>query len=710
MHLDNDCGRWLELWNLVFMQFNQAEDGTRLPLPKPGVDTGMGLERIASAVQGTPVNFDNDLFRAALDHLQILLGDSEEERANKFVGYRVIADHGRAATFLLADGVLPGNVGPGYVLRMIIRRAARFGRKIGFDRPFMADVADVFIDQMAHVYPELRTRREHVLSSLTLEEDRFTRTLDSALAQLEGIVEDLGRSARSEVPGEIAFNLYATHGLPLEITRDVVQEFGLTVDDEGFNRARDAHAAASGAGAFGQYEVGNTNYHELLVKLTEPGGPLLESVDNDPYSGRSMESEIVAILHKETTVQRAVAGQEIEVVTAATPFYVEAGGEVSDIGYLTVSQTNAKVKIEDMREPVPGLAIHLGRVVRGELEPGQVALLEVDNDRRMDIRRNHTATHILHRELRAHLGAHVLQAGSLVAPDRLRFDFTHGQALDRQQLTAIETDINRAILTNYPVTARFMGRNEAIDEGAMALFGEKYDDVVRTIQIGPNDPERPYSFELCGGLHVRETAEIGLFRFVSEGAVGAGTRRVEAVTGRAALALISARLDLLDEIADWLGSPIGELDTRVDTLLGDNRRLSKELQRLQRQVARTHFEWLLAKIQDVNGVKVLAARVDVDKPEGLREMADWFRDKVGTGAAVFATVSRGKPLLVATVTDDLIARGVKAGHIVSQAAKIVGGDGGGRANLAQAGGGDEEKLEEALATVPSLVHSMLTDE
>lgn len=700
--LDNDCDRWLEVWNLVFMQFDQAEDGTRTLLPKPGVDTGMGLERITSVVQQTPVNYDNDLFSPAMDMVQELLGDQDQDRANKYVGYRVIADHGRAATFMIADGVRPGNTGAGYVLRMVIRRAARFGRKIGFTEPFLAHVASVYIDQMGAAYPELQQRREHILRTLIQEERKFARTVDSGLAQLDSIVAQMRESGSTDIPGEVAFNLYATFGLPLEITRDVVKELGLTVDEPGFVQARDTHAEKSRSGGFGQYETGANVYADTLQELVT-SGVLEEGVEYDPYLGSEIESEVVAIFRSGQRVQVAESGEKVEVVTAVTPFYVEAGGEVSDTG--VVIGSDSRFHVNDTRKPVSGLVIHIGVVENGRLEVGQSVRLRVDDDRRWDIRRNHTATHILHKELRAHLGMHVQQAGSLVAPDRLRFDFTHEQGVDKETLAKIEAHINEAILANQQVTITYMGQKEAVDAGAMALFGEKYGDVVRTVRIG--DPNQPYSYELCGGLHVRETAEIGSFRFVSESAVGAGVRRVEAVTGHGAAVYVAQRLDTLERVADKLNAPVGELESRLETMLAEHRAMQKELEKLQRESAKSQFDALLAQVQQVNGANVLAAQVQVPHADGLREMADWFRDKVGSGTAVFGTIVNDKPLIVATVTDDLIKRGVKAGDLVREVAQMVGGGGGGRPNLAQAGGRDASKLPEALTAVAGLVEKAL---
>ena len=717
---------YVEVWNLVFMQFERQKDQSLVPLPHPSVDTGMGMERLVRVIQGVESNYDTDLFTPVLSRVQQLLGDSDAQRAANYVGYRVIADHGRAATFLIADGVQPGNTGAGYVLRMIIRRAARFGRKIGFHEPFLGEVAQVYIDQMGDNYSELRQRRDLILHTLRREEERFNRTLDKALLHLDELVDDLHRRGEKQIPGDVAFNLYATYGLPLEITRDVAgEQHGMTVDEKGYNAAREAHALASGSGAFANYVVGANVYSDVLRALID-GGDLDESgVDYDPYSGASLETTILALISDGQRSDAARAGQRVEVVTAATPFYVEAGGEVSDTGRIT-TPGGVEMRVDDTRRPVPGLIIHSGQITAGELKPGDMALLEVDRARRADIRRNHTATHLLHRELRAHLGPHVAQAGSLVAPDRLRFDFTHDKAVDRETLGRIEAAVNEAILVNYPVNVAHMGQKEAIQAGAMALFGEKYGDIVRTITVG-EDPlpnplpggegirtggegnGAPYSFELCGGLHVDETGEIGLFRFTGEEAVGAGVRRVEAMTGRGAYHFVAERLNLLDRLAGKLNAPVAEVEQRLEALLEHDRAVERELDVAGRRLARGQFDVLLGGLMQVKGAHVLAAQVDVPNVERLREMADWFRDRVSSGAAVLGAVSDGKPFLVATVTDDLIARGLKAGDLAREVAKIVGGSGGGRPNMAQAGGRDPERLADALAAVAGLVDAALKD-
>lgn len=705
---NEDMETYLEIWNLVFMQYEAMADGRLQPLPRPSVDTGMGFERLVRVIQNGDSNYDTDLFLPAMDRIQALLGDSAAQRAEKYVGYRVIADHGRAATFLIADGVRPGNTGAGYVLRMIIRRAARFGRKLGFHEPFLGEVAQVYIDQMGDSYPELRLRRDLILHTLEREEERFNRTLDNGLLQLDQILDDLHSRGEKEIPGDVAFNLYATYGLPLELTRDeALEQHGMTVDEAGFNAAKAQHALDSGTGAFGVYDTGKAIYSELLTTLIQHGTLDQSGVDYDPYSGSSLESYVLGIIVDGERETAGHPGQTVEVITGATPFYVEAGGEVSDNGWIRVPGTDTAVRVDDVRRPIPGLIVHVGEVVAGQLKEGQLARLEVDRARRSDIRRNHTATHLLHRELRAHLGKHVTQAGSLVAPDRLRFDFTHDAAVDKETLDRVEAAVNEAILSNLPVSIAFVGRKEAIEKGAMALFGEKYGDIVRTITIGGEPGENAYSFELCGGLHVGETGEIGLFKFVGEEAVSAGTRRVEALTGHGAYALITERLNLLNSLAQRLHVPLDDLESRLDSILAENRSLARELDQVNRRLARNQFDELLDNIATVDGVEVLAAQVQVGGMDGLREMADWFRSRGGSSAAVLATLSDGKPQMVVTVSDDLVGRGIKAGDVAREIAQIVGGNGGGRPNMAQAGGRDADKLPEALEAFRSYMADKL---
>ena len=695
--LNNDADSaesFLEIWNLVFMQYETDSSGNTYPLPKPSIDTGMGLERITRIVQNARNNYETDLFKPALTKVQALLGDDDEKQLQHYIGYRVIADHGRAATFLISDGVIPGNTGAAYVLRMVIRRAARFGRKIGFTAPFLAEIAQTYIDEMGEAYPELRRNASFIKRTITLEEERFARTLDNALTHLEEIVAELKADGKTQLAGDVAFDLHATYGLPIEITRDLAQEQQLTIDEAAFQIAKTRHATASGAGAFGQYEVGANLYANLLEQWIKDGTLPASGIDYDPYHGATGEGVIIGLIRDGKEVDSAESGQKVEIVTTATPFYVESGGEVSDTG--VIESESGMIRIDEMAKRGAGFIVHSGEVISGTIRVGELAQLTVDDQRRADIRRNHTATHLLHKALRTTLGTHVTQQGSLVAPDRLRFDFSHSEAVSDEQLAEIEQAINEAIVANYTVSIESMPKEQAVGAGAMALFGEKYGDVVRTVQI---DQRGRHSFELCGGLHVGQTGEIGSFRVMGESSVASGVRRLEAVTGRAAQQFVADQLDLLQQLARQLNVKTEELPQKVEALSAENKRLQKSLEQLKRAQAKQQFETLIAQIQVVNGVSVLVAEVDSADGELLREMSDWFRNRIPSGVIALASIQEEKPIFVASVSQDLIQRGIKAGEIVQMMGKLTGGGGGGRPNLAQAGGRDVAKLPEAIASV-----------
>jgi alanyl-tRNA synthetase len=711
--VNGDCPRYLEFWNLVFIQYDRDAGGKLQDLPAKHIDTGMGMERVATMSQQVRANYETDLFLPILRRVQEMLGHSDKQAQENWIPYRVIADHGRSITFLVGDGVIPSNEGRNYVLRMILRRAARFGRKIGFAGPFLGEVAQVIIDHYGDHYDELRRRRDFILNVIRQEEERFQRTLDTGLSLLDALVSELRREGTTTIPGSEAFRLYDTYGFPLDLTRDVAAEHGFAVDEPGFRAALEEQRARARASqqfvAAGSEEL--DIYRQLAEEFRMAGRLGPDGVEHVYEDTVELESVILAILRDGQRVSRASEGDAVEVVLAATPFYLESGGQVSDTGLLArydedEDEPRWEIEVTDMRQPVPGLIVHSGEVVLGQVRVEDPAWALVDVGRRMDIARNHTATHLLHSELRYILGEHVQQAGSLVAPDRLRFDFTHGAMLTQEELDDVEQSVNDAILANYPLEIGHSGYQEAVAAGAMALFGEKYGDQVRVIKIGL--PEEPFSQELCGGTHVTQTGEIGMFRIVSESSVGAGVRRIEAVTGRAAQALVQKRLGVLDAAATHLGSSAEEVDRAVLRLLGELHDQQKEIAHLRRQLARLEFEAILNQVQQVNGVQVIAARVDATDAETLREMTDWLRSRLGSAVVVLGAVIEGKPNFVAAVTDDLVARGIKAGDLIKQVARIVGGGGGGRPTLAQAGGRDPNRLGEALESVPSAVTGLLS--
>ncbi|MBL7064521.1 MAG: alanine--tRNA ligase [Anaerolineae bacterium] len=710
--VNGDCERFVELWNLVFIQYNKDADGTLRPLPAKHVDTGAGFERLVAVLQGLDSNYQTDLFMPIIRRVQEMVGHADAEVTENIVAYRVIADHGRAVTFLIGDGVLPGNEGRNYVLRMILRRAARFGRKLGFIQPFLSEVAKVVIEIMGPFFPELTSRRQFILTTITQEEERFLRTLDLGLARLDEVLAGLEKKDEKVVPGDAVFRLYDTFGLPLEITRDVAEERGLSVDEAGYREALDEQRRR--ARQVESFEAPDqealVRYQEVLEELQKQGYLGKDGVEHDPYAATELETRVAAILRGGEVVKSAKEGDQIEVVLPATCFYVESGGQVSDTGFIASYPPEEEepiweIKVQDVRRPIPGLIVHIGVITKGRPRVGDVVWAVVDYEQRMDIARNHTATHLLHSELRYVLGEHVQQAGSLVAPDRLRFDFTHPAMLTQDELDAVSRSVNDAILVNYPLDVTEEGYRHAVSEGVLAFFGEKYGDIVRVVRTGW--PGEPFSQELCGGTHVNGTGEISLFHIVSEEGVGAGVRRIEAVTGRVAVELVERQLGILRNAAAYLGVSADEVDRKVLGLLDELQAARKEITRLQKQLARREFETLLEQVQSVAGVSLLSARVSAPSMEVLREMTDWFRDRLGSGVVVLGTVLGGRPAFVAAVTSDLVKRGVDATELVRAMARIVGGGGGGKPSLAQAGGRDPSRLNEALRRVSHMLEETL---
>mgnify|MGYP000890132337 FL=1 len=711
--LDNDCNRWLEIWNLVFMQYNMGADGSLSELPAKGVDTGLGLERVAAILQAGETNYDTDLFLPLMDKVQALLEHSDAQRAEHMVPYRVIADHTRAITFMVADGILPANEGRGYVLRLLLRRAARFGRMIGFADPFLSQVADVLIDSMGAHYTELPSRRDYILQVIHQEEERFQQTLSTGLTRLAELAGALKDEGATEVPGEEAFRLYDTYGFPIDLTVEVAQEAGLGVDMDGFRsamqeqrqRARAAQTFAAGAPEL-------ERYRKLLDRLVRSGALPETGTERLHLDTTFVETQILAFVTEDQEVASVVEGDHVGVVLRQTPFYVESGGQVTDTGIVAVYASDdldvepiAAIEVDDVRAPVGGLPIHWGEVVRGRLEVGQPVWAMVDYERRMDLARNHTATHLLHSELRFTLGQHVQQAGSQVTAERLRFDFTHSGMLTQEELTQVEQLVNEAILADYPVDCEVKAYREAVDGGAMALFGEKYGDEVRVVSIGEGGND--FSKELCGGTHVERTSQISLFHIVSEGSVGAGVRRIEAVTGRAALNLVMERMRAVEGAATFLGTKPEEVDRRVLQLMERVQALEKETTALQRQASTARLAGALQSVVEVEGVKVLATQVEATDVDAMREMTDYLRDRLETGVVILGAVIDQKPAFVATVSKDLVERGLSASRLVKDVARVVGGGGGGRDTMAQAGGKDPSKVAEALASAAGLIESAL---
>ncbi|HKG55274.1 MAG TPA: alanine--tRNA ligase [Anaerolineales bacterium] len=725
--VNGQCTRYLELWNNVFIQYNLFDDGRLEPLPAKHVDTGMGFERIVSVLQGVDSNYKTDLFTGSLDVLRSLTGHSEEQMNADFTPYRVVCDHARAAAFLIADGVVPGNAGRNYITRMIIRRGARFGTKIGLREPFLAKVAEAVIAEYGSFYPELVKSRGAILDNLTREEIRFARTIESGTAQLENLLSELRASNQTTLDGHRAFDLYATFGLPFEISRDIAREQGLDVDEEGFKAAREEHSLASGGGkAMGKTGGEDAEFFAGILKELQKHKKLGErGVDYDPYTSPRVEGEVLALITAGgRSVESVSFGDHVQVVLPKTGFYIESGGQVDDTGYIrsfggSTAETNWEIEVTGVRRASAGMIVHIGEVISGQPRVGDLAVAEVDVSRRHDIMRNHTATHLLHAALHQVLGEHARQAGSLVAPDRLRFDFNHPEAMTPEQIERVEQIVNDAVAADMEVIPKLKAREDAIAEGAMALFGEKYGETVRTITIIPpasvgtlEETETvihplavmeklpKYSYELCGGTHLERTSDVGAFLIVSEGSAAAGVRRIEAVTGRGAYELIARRFKLLKHTAAIVKSSIEEVPLKVESLQDEVADLKKELASLRAQQALSMMDSQLSSVQKIQDVNVLAMQIPNSDMETLRKLTDKFREKYPTdGIAVLASGST----VISAVTNDIVLRGIKAGDLIT----AIGGRGGGRPTMAQGNLPDAAMMNDAMSKVAKVVEEKL---
>jgi alanyl-tRNA synthetase len=679
-----ECDRYLEVWNLVFMEFNRDESGRMTPLPKPSIDTGMGLERIAAVIQGADSNYETDLFMPIIREIEVLAGHRFKESPEMDVSMKVVADHSRAAAFLIGDGVLPSNEGRGYVLRRILRRAIRYGRTLGLTRPFLHQTAQKVSQVMNTAYPELSEADAYITNIIKSEEERFLATLDTGLRVLEDALDALRAQGVSQVPGDLVFKMYDTYGFPVDIIQDIVRDDRMSLEMKSFEAAMEQQRLRS--------RRERTSYPE-----GSPYGKLsAQGIKTDflGYEGTRSDAKVLMIVRQGKEVEQAAAGEEIELVAARTPFYGEAGGQVGDRGRIYGQGFEMEV-LDTVKDP-NNIIIHKGRVLRGEISPGQTVTLAVDEDRRVAIAKNHTVTHILHAVLRQVLGDHVKQAGSLVAPDRLRFDFTHFAAIDEEKLQEIETLVNDQIQQNIPLEIEEMVAEEAFKTGATALFEEKYGDSVRVVAM------EEFSKELCGGTHTEQTGDIGLFKIVSEGSVAAGVRRIEAVTGTVALGLAQKAFHTLNALAETLKTKPDEVTDRVQKMMAHQKALEKELAAIKVKAQAEASDQVLSDIQVVDGVSVLAQEVSADTPAELRDMADNLKAKIKSGIIVLGSKANGKVLLVAIVTKDHLEK-YHAGRILKKVAAVVGGGGGGRPDMAQAGGSKPEKLTEALAAVYEIV-------
>ena len=686
-----DCDRFLELWNLVFMQFNRDASGKQSPLPKPSIDTGMGLERIAAVMQQVRSNYATDLFRPLISHIETLSHRTYGSTHRHDTSMQVIADHLRAITFLINDGVLPSNEGRGYVLRRIIRRAARHGRRLDLNNPFLFDSCKVVTRVMQEAYPELLDSQTYVATIVRAEEERFSETLDSGLKILQEEIKTLTEKKEHRLPGELAFKLYDTYGFPLDLTADIAREEGLTVDETGFNHAmQDQKQRARRA-----WKGSGDNVTDGIFKQLSASGR--KSIFTG-YEQTAATSPVLVLLKDGNEVTAATAGDTVMILTEQTPFYGESGGQVGDRGIITNEQCT--VTVEATIRPFPEIILHKGVLEKGSLASGDRVHLQVDAHRRTATARNHTATHLLQAALKKVLGDHVQQAGSLVTPERFRFDFTHHGALSTDELRTLERLVNQTVRDNYPVEISTMPYQQAIQSGALALFGEKYSDTVRTVRISP------VSMELCGGTHTQRTGDIGLFKIVGESSAAAGIRRIEAITGEEAVNFIEREETALGELTVLLKTIPEEIVPKTLKLLEENKKLQREIEAVKQKMVTCGRDTILSQVRELKGIKVIATRVEAGDPKTLRDIADRIKDQLHSGVIIVGGASEEKAFLVVVVTKDLTPS-LHAGKIIEAVAQGIGGSGGGRPDMAQAGGKEKDKLEETLKAAYSIVEGMI---
>ena len=765
-HPNCDCERFVELWNLVFMQFYQDPKRNRTPLPAPSVDTGMGLERAAAVLQNKPNVYETDLFQPILDKACQLSGKSYGANRETDYALRVVAEHARAASFLIGDGVVPGNEGRGYVLRRVIRRAIRYGRRLGLDQAFLTEVAEVVLERFRAVYHELEENHAFILRVIGLEEERFAQAFDNGIEILDGMIAgreqfhqrmlaarteyekgiassvtlrgptftvddrpessatvhnlevganlffhvywDLSNGMRMSFPDQVeleeslyrlitgweAFVLYDTYGFPPELTAEIAREQGLDVDMDGFEREMEnqREQSRSGQGFTGSMEM-HTAYENLGVEHTQFVG----------YRQLEQETLVAALLVDNVAAGHAVQGQPVEVVLENTPFYAESGGQVGDRGI--IAGPHGLVRVEDTQSPVAGLIVHRGVVERGDMSLGEPVTARVDLHRRLDAARNHSGTHLLHAALRSVLGPHVRQAGSLVSPDRLRFDFSHVGPLSLEEQLSVQGLANGKVRENLAVSTHESTYAEAVRDGALAFFGDRYGDTVRVVRMADSEPGNgePFSVEVCGGTHVGATGQVGTLFVLGESGIGGGMRRIEAVTGRAAEQLFVDQSARLESLARKLQTPVVDLESRLDSFIQDTDGLRRRLAALERGSLRAEAEVLLERVQDVDGVKLVAGRTSANSAEAMREMGDFLKTRLPSVVIALGAIVNGNPLLVTMVTSDLVETGLHAGNIARDAARIMGGGGGGQPEMAQAGGRQADKLDDALRRVADLI-------
>ncbi len=676
-----ECDRFIEFWNLVFTQFNKDEAGNYTKLPNPNIDTGMGLERLACVSQDVDNLFEVDTIRNVIDYVCKTAGVKYHESDKTDISIRVITDHIRSTTMMVSDGVIPSNEGRGYVLRRLLRRAARHGKLLGINKPFLYDISMIVINESKQAYPELEEKREYIQKVIRIEEEKFDLTIDQGLIILNKYIEDTKAKNKGTITGDMAFELHSTYGFPIDLTREIAEENGLSVDEDGFRAKMKEHSNIAKVDYQSkQGSAWSDNIYSTLDKSLKT-----EFVG---YSENTADAKLLYIIKNDEVVKAAKEGEGVTVILDKTPFYAESGGQVGDKGI--IESKNAKIKVEDCKKIEDGKYLHIGVVEKGHIETGEVVKAAIDVKRRMSIARNHTTTHLLQKALTNVLGTHVHQAGSLVEPDRFRFDFAHFSAMTPEEIAKVEKEVNEKILASLIVDTREMPLDEAKRLGATALFGEKYGNLVRVVKI------EDYSMEFCGGTHLKSTSQAGFMKILSESGVAAGVRRIEGLTGEAALAYLHDREKLVSEVSAALKTSPQESVRRIENIITDLKNAQKEIEQLRGKLVSGSLDEVLSKASEIKGVKVVKARFDQLDMEALRNTGDTIRNKLGSGLVVLGSGYEGKVSFVVMATKDVVAKGIHSGNIIKEVAKVAGGGGGGRPDMAQAGGKVISKIDEAL--------------
>lgn len=676
-----ECDRFIEFWNNVFTQFNKDEEGNYTRLPNPNIDTGMGLERLACISQDVDNLFEVDTVRNVLDTVCKTAGVKYHDSEKTDISIRVITDHIRSTTMMVCDGVIPSNEGRGYVLRRLLRRAARHGKLLGINKPFLYDIAMVVINESKQAYPELEEKREYIQKVIRIEEEKFDLTIDQGLVILNKYIDETKAKNEGKITGEMAFELHGTYGFPIDLTREIAEENGLTVDEEGFKAKMLEHRAI----AKEDYQNKQTSAWTDDIYSSLDKNVKTEFVG---YAEYVAEAKVIYIIRNDEVVNSAKEGDSVTVILDKTPFYAASGGQVGDEGF--IESKDVRIRVEDCKKTDDGKYLHTGVIEKGTLEVGAAVKAAIDVKRRMSIARNHTTTHLLQKALRNVLGTHVHQAGSLVEPGRLRFDFAHFSAMTQEEIEKVENEVNEKILESMTVDVKEMPIDEAKKLGATALFGEKYGNIVRVVSI------EDYSMEFCGGTHLKSTSQAGFIKIISESGVAAGVRRIEALTGEAALNYLHDREKLIAEVATALKSSPQDSVKRIEAMATELKVAQKELEQLRSKLVSGSLDEVLSKATEVNGIKVVKARFDQLDMEALRNTGDTIRNKMGSGVVILGSGYEGKVSFVVMATKDVVSKGIHSGNIIKEVAKIAGGGGGGRPDMAQAGGKDISKIDEAL--------------